>query len=183
VRRILLAVLSCLVLALTCVAQQSPSDQPATQADVERLFQSMHTREMMDKMITAMAGPMHQMMHEEYLKNQDKLPPDFETHMTAILDGMMKDMPWDEMMQAMIPAYQKHFTKGDVDTVSAFYASPTGQKMLREMPAITAESMSGMMPIMQKYMDQIKNRIANETTAMLRNAQKESGKAPAAVKN
>ena len=32
--------------------------------------------------------------------------------MTKQMDDMLKNMPLDEMMQATIPAYQKHFTKG-----------------------------------------------------------------------
>ena len=34
------------------------------------------------------------------------------------------------MMQSMVPAYQKHFTKGDIDNLVAFYSSPTGEKVI-----------------------------------------------------
>ena len=33
-------------------------------------------------------------------------------------------------MQAMVPAYQKHFTKGDIDNLVAFYSSPTGEEVI-----------------------------------------------------
>jgi hypothetical protein len=39
--------------------------------------------------------------------------------------------------------------------MSTFYASPTGQKMMHEMPALTTESMQASYARMQKQMDAI----------------------------
>jgi len=124
---------------------------------------------MMLKMMDAMAKPMHQLVHDRYLKEKDKLPADFEARMNKMMDDMMKDMPFDEMMQAMVPTYQKHFTKGDMDALVTFYSSPTGQKLLREMPAITAEAMTAMMPIMRQHIDAANRRLQQQTDEMLKN--------------
>jgi uncharacterized protein len=59
----------------------------------------------------------------------------------------------------MIPVYQKHLTKGDVEAMGAFYASPTGQKLLREMPAMTAESMQAAGPRIQQMMENVMDRV------------------------
>ncbi len=40
---------------------------------------------------------------------------------------MYKTFPWDDFLESMVPVYQKHFPKGDVDTLMAFYSTPTGQ--------------------------------------------------------
>jgi len=45
------------------------------------------------------------------------------------------------MLDDMIPVYQRHLTKQDVDSMLAFYNTPTGQKLLREQPAMMAEGM------------------------------------------
>jgi hypothetical protein len=115
VKRALLATTLCALLAAVAAAQQTDADKPATKEDVEKYLQVMHSREMMTKMIDAMTQPMHQMLHEQYLKDKDKFPPDFEGRMNKIIDDYLKDLPLDEMQQAMVPAYQKHLTKGDVD--------------------------------------------------------------------
>jgi uncharacterized protein len=168
----------CLILAVSfvlCVpalAQQNPADAPATQADVEKYLETMHSREMMNQMIEAMAKPMQQMAHEQYLKHKDVLPPDFETRENKVMQDMLKEMPWEEMIQAMVPAYQKHFTKGDMDALIAFYSTPTGQKVLHEMPGLMADSMQAMMPFMQRHIEKITGRLQEEETAMLREAQK-----------
>jgi hypothetical protein len=52
----------------------------------------------------------------------------------------------------MVPVYQRHLSKGDVSAMQAFYETPTGQKLLREQPAMTAEAMQAMQPRMQKMM-------------------------------
>jgi hypothetical protein len=47
----------------------------------------------------------------------------------------------DEMVDAIVPIYQKHVSKADLAAVTAFYSSPAGQKILKELPAIMSESM------------------------------------------
>lgn len=159
------------VLSLGCslsAMAQSFSDSPATTEDVERYFQVMHSHEMMRQMMQAMSKPMHQMIHQQFVKDQDKLPSDFEARMSKTMDDMLRDMPFDEMMQAMVPAYQKHFTKGDINQLIAFYSSSTGQKVLRELPSITAEAMQSMMPIMSKQMDRMKERLQQDIAESLK---------------
>lgn len=56
-------------------------------------------------------------------------------------EGLFKDLPVDEMVEAMVPIYQKHLTKEDLDGILAFYSSPVGQKLQREQPAMTQEAM------------------------------------------
>ena len=129
---------------------------------------------MMKKMAVTMSQSLQQMMHEQYLKYKDDLPADYESKMTAMMDDMFENMPWDEMMQAMVPVYQRHLTKGDIDNLVAFYSSPTGAKLLREMPSITAESMQSMMPIMTKYVETVQQRLAKETDDMIAQSKKQS---------
>jgi uncharacterized protein len=160
---------------VSCLAQPSSQDQPATKEDVQRYLDAIHSHDMMKQMISAMTPPLHQMIHEEFAKDKDKLPADFETRLNQMLDDMWKDMPFDEMMQAMIPSYQKHFTKGDIDGLVAFYSSPTGQKILREMPAIMSEAMQAMMPIMRKQIKGMQERIQQQMAEMLKQSKSTAG--------
>lgn len=166
----------CLALCSFGLAQQNPADTPATEADVQRYLDTVHAHEMMTQMLQAMAVPMHQMIHDEFAKNQANLPPNFENQMTKLLDDMMTNMPWDEMMRAMMPAYEKHFTKGEMDALTAFYSSPLGQKILHELPAVSAESMQSMMPIMRKYIDDVTERMKEQMAQMHKGSGKASHK-------
>ena len=161
-----------LILCVPAFAQQNPADAPATQADVEKYLDVMHSREMTNQVIEAMAKPLQQMAHEEYLKHKDVLPPDYEIKLNKMVQDMLKEMPWEEMIQAMVPAYQKHFTKGDLDALSAFYSTPTGQKVLHEMPGLMADSMQVMMPFIQQHIEKMTGRLQEEEVAMLKEAEK-----------
>jgi uncharacterized protein len=165
-KRLLALAFSCLVLCASCLAQQTGPNEPASKEEIESYLEAVHSHEMMIKIMSAMSKPMHEMIHEQYLKDKDKLPLDFEQHMNQQMDDMMKDMPVDEINQAMVPTYQKHFNKSDIDAMLAFYSSPTGQKILNEMPAIMAETTQNLVPIMSKYMDTVKQRMQQEVTRL-----------------
>jgi len=170
-KRLLIAIGLCLVFCFTGFAQQN-DDTPATKADIQRYLEVMHSHEMMQQMADTMTKQMRQMLHQQFLKDKDKLPQDFEDRMNKLMDDMFRDMPWDEMVQAMIPAYQKHLTRGDVNQLIAFYSSPTGQKLLREMPAMMADAVQSMMPIMQNYMEKVQQRVRVETVQLMKEPQK-----------
>jgi uncharacterized protein len=90
-------------------------------------------------------------------------------------------MPVDEMMQAMMPAYQKHFTHGDIENLIAFYSTPTGAKLLNELPSITAEAMQDMMPVMSRYVETMQQTLKEKTDEMIAQSKKRSDtKAPTA---
>jgi uncharacterized protein len=181
-KRFVIAATLCLAFSGSVLAQQT-ADSPPSKEDVDRYFQVIHSQETLKQTLNAVSKSMHQMVHDLYMKDQDKLPPDFETRMNKMMDDMWNGMPLDEMLQAMKPAYQKHFTKGDLDALLAFYSSPTGQKVLRELPAITGEAMESMMPIMQRYMETMRQRLQQETAAALKESPKSPGQSPAAPSN
>ena len=181
--RIFVSVLFLLAACFPACARQNPADTPATKEDIERYLHVMHSREMMANIVDAMAKPMHQMVHEQFLKDKDKLPPDFEARMNKMMDDMFKSMPWDEMLDAMVPVYQKHLTKGDVDAMVAFYSTPTGQKLIKDMPAIVAESMQSMMPIMRKQMEIMNQHLQEEIAAMLKEFDNKSSKSAPQINN
>ena len=170
-KRLLVLFAFCIAFALNLTAQQS-NDSPASREDVEKYFQVAHSSDMAKQVMQAMSKPMHDMIHQQAMKDQDKLPPDFEAHMNQIMDDMLNTMPLDEMLQAMVPVYQKHFTHGDLEQLTAFYATPVGQKILREMPAISAEAMQSMMPIMQKQMEAMQQRLRQEVAQAIKPSQK-----------
>ncbi|MBZ5490084.1 MAG: DUF2059 domain-containing protein [Acidobacteriia bacterium] len=170
-KNLLVSLLLCLALCATGLAQ-NPADQPATKADVDRYLEAVHSHEMMDQMVVAMSKPIQKMLHEQYEKNKDRLPADFEARSSKEMEDMLKDIPWDDMLEAMVPAYQKHFTKADLDALTAFYSSPTGQKVMREMPGLMADSMEIMMPIINKHVEKVSHRLQDEVLATLKESEK-----------
>jgi hypothetical protein len=46
----------------------------------------------------------------------------------------------EQLITAMIPAYQHHFSADEVDGLIKFYKSPLGQKLVAQMPSTLAEA-------------------------------------------
>ncbi len=171
-KRFLLFLILSLGFAMSGFAQQPAANTAATRQQVERLFQVMHVRAMVRRQMRAMLVPMHQMIHEQFVKNQEKckLPADFEAVMDKRMDTMFTGMPWDQMIQAMIPAYQKNLSGRDVDAAVSFYGSPAGQEFLQKLPAIMADSMQAMMPTMEKYEAEWERGMKRDIAKMIKQA-------------
>ncbi len=150
----------CLVLTAPCLAQTADTD-PATKDDVLLLFRTMHSFDLIQKMMEVQAQSTEQLLHDQMTQDKDA-PPDADARVKKMMDEMIKGMPVDEITQAMVPAYQRHFTHGDIAAMNAFYSSPVGQKVLQELPVVTQEGMQEMMPILNKYLDQWKQRMQKE---------------------
>ena len=186
-RHLIVVLALCLFAAIACLAQQSPADQPATKADIDRYYDAMHIRDNMKLMMEAMSKQMHAqtqaLIHDEMQKNPN-LPPDSEKKMEEMcnktLDDTLKNFPVDQMLDAMEPVYEKHLTKGDVDALVAFYSTPTGQKLMAEMPSIAAEAMQAVSGITTKYMEQTIQQMQDQVAQMVKNYQPES-KTPTAT--
>ena len=158
-KRVLIA-LACLAFSLPALAQNA--DEPASRDDVILYLRTMHTHDLMQKMMAVQSQSMQQLLREQILRDKGKLPADFDSQFKKAMDDLVKKMPADEIVQAMIPTYQKHFTHGDIEAMNAFYSSPVGQKVLEELPAVMQEGMQAAMPILTKYLSEWQEKIKNE---------------------
>jgi hypothetical protein len=151
-----------LFFAVPVTAQQSPASPagaPATREDVLRLFAVMHVHEQMRSTMDAMVGQMREMMRETIKKRSPEMTEDQFSKIESMQSDMLKSLDLDGMLDDMIPVYQKHLEKSDVDAMVAFYSAPTGQKLIREQPKMVAESMQAVYARMQKSMDEMMTRV------------------------
>jgi uncharacterized protein len=150
----------------TLFAQQpAPSDTPASKEEVEKLFEVMQVHQQMRQVMDAMMKQQTAIIHETLKKRYPQTSADRIARADKLIADTMKDMPIDAMLDDMIPIYQKHFSKIDIEAMTTFYGSPTGQKMMQEMPVLTTEAMQASYARMQKQMDATMQRaeqIVNE---------------------
>lgn len=53
----------------------------------------------------------------------------------------MKDVRTEELIDLIVPIYDRNLTQDDVKDLIRFYESPTGKKFVSVLPKITQESM------------------------------------------
>jgi hypothetical protein len=156
------AFLAIILFVASAVFAQQPSsstgDTPASKEDIQKLFEVMQIHQQMRQVMDAMMKQQTAMIDETLKKRYPQTSADKIARANRMIVETVKDMPMDAMLDDMIPIYQRHFSKTDIDAMSTFYASPTGQKMMREMPVLTSESMQASYARMQKQMDVIQQK-------------------------
>jgi uncharacterized protein len=96
---------------------------PPSDAQVRQLFNTMHMNQMFSPQMAEMMNQAVPCVPLSYWQ------------------GFLDARNADEVMKLMLPVYKRHFTAEEFDGLLKFYGSPTGQKMLAEMPMTMAESM------------------------------------------
>jgi len=158
-----------LVLLLSCataVAQQPPTGPAPTREDIEKYYEATHTRALMKSVMETMFNQFRQTMRDEMKKRVPDATPEMLDKVGRQMNDFLQGLDLEAMLQAMTPVYQKHLTKPDLDAMTAFYSSPAGQRILNEMPAITAEAMQASTALVRKQME-VAERKTDELVAAM----------------
>src|SRR5215813_13487336 len=148
-----------LLLVSAASAQSAPADTPSSREDVMRLFDVMQIRPQMEQVMKQMFQQMRAMSREEMKDKKPNVSPEDIAKADALANKIMNEVSVSDIINDMVPVYQNHLSKADVDEMIKFYSTPTGQKILREMPAMTAEGMQAMQPRIHKQIDEITREI------------------------
>jgi hypothetical protein len=131
-------------------AQAAGNSEAPDKADVMKFLDLMHARSQMQQVLAGMATQMKQGAEAGFKQKVPDATREQLAKVDKLFDTMFSSLPMDEMVDAIVPIYQKHLTKSDLAAITAFYSSPAGQKILQEMPAIMSESMQAGGAIGQK---------------------------------
>ena len=131
-------------------AKSQPSPNPASQAQPANVA----TREQIMKLLELLQVPDSLAMTMDAMKEQMKVgalqmfrekvnnpSPEQIKSVDAIVDDEFKKIGMEDLIEDVVPIYQKHLTRSDVEAVIKFYSSPVGQKIRREQPAMARESL------------------------------------------
>jgi len=142
-------------------AQTTVSVAPdeASKQDVQKLFDLMASREQVRQLMDQMFAQMRAINRQEMKKKHPDITEEELARAERGSEELIRNFPIDEMLNDMVPVYQRHFTKTEIDGLTAFYSSPVGQKFLHEMPAVTAETMQAAMPRIQATVDAALKRV------------------------
>ena len=135
------------VFALLCsfsFSQQPATDQPSRE-DLMKMFEVLRVREQTKNVMETMLAQMKQQLEGDIQKRYPNLTPENAAKLEASINDAVNLYPVNEMLEDLIPIYQKHLTKQDVAAIVGFYSSPAGQHFLDKMPSMTQEAMKAMM--------------------------------------
>jgi len=150
---------SVFLFSLAAYAQQQAADAPASREQILKLFEVMHIRQQMRSVMEGVMKQQSSLVRDSLKQRYPQITDEEMAHMHDVMLESMNELPVDGMLDDMIPVYQKHLTQPDVEAMITFYSSPTGQKLMQEMPAMTSEGMQAAYPRMQKQMEKVMQRV------------------------
>ncbi len=179
-----LALLLVLLFAVPFFAQTA-DDSPATAEDIQQMFEATNSRRLFDSMMANMTQELPDMIISSVERQMPGLTPEQRSavrdYATKSVQDTMKNVPFQQLLDAMAPVYRKHFTHADIQQVVAFYRTPVGRKMIDKMPEVSAESMQASMPLMQKWVEEQMTQVQKNSEELARKLREANKPKPAAT--
>jgi uncharacterized protein len=101
--------------------------ESAKEKDIRRLLQLTGA--------AALGAQVMSQMLDTFKTTMPNVPANFWTELS-------KELNPDELVERVIPVYDKQLTGPEIKDLIQFYETPTGKKLIKVMPAITQESMA-----------------------------------------
>lgn len=57
-------------------------------------------------------------------------------------DSFMKEVRADDLIDLIVPIYDRYYTRDDIRDLTRFYQSPVGQKTIKILPKLSAEAIN-----------------------------------------
>jgi len=157
--------------------QTLASDAPSRE-DVLKLFELLQVKKLTEVVMQS-ARQQAQSMVEEMVRESMPDPTPEQRRLVddltqRTMEDVLRSFPIDEMLNAMVPVYQRHLTKSDLQAITAFYSSPVGQKMLREQPQMVQESMQALAPIQERMMQDMMTNLKDRVQRSIEQEQKKA---------
>jgi hypothetical protein len=123
----------CFALTLPVVAQ-SADNEPASCDEVILHLRTMHSHDMMKRVLEVQSPSMQKVMQDQLLKDKGSLPPDYQTRMAKWMDDLIRNMPVvREETEAVVPMLSKYLSdwkdrmEKDLEADKSTKASPVQQ--------------------------------------------------------
>lgn len=126
-------------------ARKTPAKQATTGAPTEqevlKLLDLLQVEEGVKATINAMKEQLKAGAEQNFRERVPDATSEQLKQVSTIVDESFSELKPDDMLKNLVPIYQKHLTRSDVQALIAFYTSPVGQKLRREQPAMMRETM------------------------------------------
>ncbi|MFY9904520.1 MAG: DUF2059 domain-containing protein, partial [Terriglobales bacterium] len=154
-------------LAASAFAQEPVAASTVPSKDeVLQFMNLMHLRASMEQLIEGLKKSMRTGAEAGFKQKIPGATPEQLAKLNSVTDAVFQDFPLDEIIDAMVPIYQKHLSKSDLEAVIAFYSSPVGQKLLKEQPAMMAEGMQAGQDIMMRKLPEMQERLKTKVAQL-----------------
>ncbi len=139
--------------AKTRASAPAVADGPPSPEQVLKLLELLRVRDQLQITLDAMKQQVKDEAAQMFSDKISNPTPEQLKSVDVTVDDVFRDVSLDDLIQDLVPVYQRHLTRNDVRAMIAFYSSPPGQKIVREQPKMLKESMQVAGTSQQKRME------------------------------
>jgi hypothetical protein len=185
---VLVFILSSFSAAQTARVSKTPANtQTQTKATKAADNGNLASREQIMKLLDLLQVPDSLALTLDAMKEQMKIgalqvfrekvenpSPEQINSVNAIVDDEFKKIGMEDLIKDVVPIYQKHLSRSDVEAVIRFYSSPVGQKIRREQPAMARESLQATAAGQRGKMELLLAKLDLRIEQLIQNEQKKT---------
>lgn len=144
------------------------ADQPSRD-DVLKLLSIVHVQDQIEDMQNELAGQIADNIIGDLDLKQITPEQQARLHDAALasVDDVRSAYPTSQMIGDLIPVYQKHLTRADVQSAIAFFTTPAGQKFITEAPQMMQEALVISRPKIEQAIEAVRPKIEERMRAAL----------------
>jgi hypothetical protein len=190
-----IAVLIVVLFSFSALAQKQPAPAPPAKANTQTQTKptnaanagNVASREQIMKLLDLLQVPDSLALTLDAMKEQMKIgalqafrekvenpSPEQIKSVNAIVDDEFKKIGMEDLIKDVVPIYQKHLSRSDVEAVIRFYSSPVGQKIRREQPAMARESLQATAAGQRGKMELLLAKLDLRIEQLIQNEQKKT---------
>jgi hypothetical protein len=134
-----------ILLALSIVSATAVAGNAEKDKDTKTATMALMRQIMPPEAYDAVLDQMFQQMSASKQASGGTLSPKEQKGVKA---AIKEALPYDDLLTWTGEIYAKHFTKKEIDDIAAFYATPTGKKVAKLLPALSGEMGAKMGPLL-----------------------------------
>jgi uncharacterized protein len=155
------------LLIAASAAPAAANNAPPSDESIRQLLELTDARKLVDaakaQVNTMVTASMQEAAQGKTLTPQQQAAIEkMHSEMMQVVDQMLN---WDALLPMYIRIYRQSFTQDELDGMTAFYKTPTGQAMIKKMPVVMQNlfaEMQAMLKPMQQKIQQIQQETMHE---------------------
>ena len=142
-----------LALVAVVAATATSADPASHRQAVERLFELTHMQQRIGESV------------DQVLSLQLQQNPELREHQGVLRVFLEEQIGWQALREALVEMYLAAFSEPELGEMNAFYASPTGQKVIVRLPELVQERNQLAMHRLREHIGELQARIAEKASA------------------
>jgi|ERR1700722_11584069 hypothetical protein len=152
----LIGLFALLVFLLPVPVAKAQAPAPEALSAAKELLETMHYKEQ----VSAILPGVFKALKPSIVQGRAEVDREYETLTPVMLEGFQARL--SELSEAAALVYARNFSSDDLRALTAFYKTPTGQRLLQKLPVVTQEVMVVGTKFGQSVAEQIRKRMIEE---------------------